>query len=53
LEHEKAHYLLGRLYFLKKELGKGKKELAFLTKKGSAFAEALKEFSPKTRKVKK
>lgn len=41
LDHEKAHYLLGRLYYLKGEKEKGDKELVFLEKKQSNFAEAL------------
>lgn len=52
LDHEKAHYLLGRLYFLKNELAKGNRELDFLVKKKSDFANTLLNCAPKKKRKK-
>lgn len=41
LEHERAHYLLGRLYYLRGEDEKGQKELLYLEKCKSTYAASL------------
>lgn len=57
LDHEKTHYLLGRLYFLRGELEKGKKELKYLEKLKSpmvvSLKASLKESDAKTGRKKK
>lgn len=42
LDHEKTHYLLGRLYYLRGDQQKGDKEKAYLEKLKSPLAETLK-----------
>jgi tetratricopeptide (TPR) repeat protein len=42
LSHERAHYLLGRLYYLRGEDEKGDKELHFLENLQSSYAKTLK-----------
>lgn len=56
LEHERAHYLLGRLYFLRGEKERGEKELAYLETKQSTYAATLltsKEGKPPAKRKKK
>ena len=47
LEHEKSHYLLGRLYFLRGDNERGERELLFLEQLHSPLADSLKKVSIK------